>query len=39
MVFQQASDLCLREDVRGFIVNLKVSNRYSKSYSTAWSRA
>ena len=32
MTVKQVSDLCLREAGRGFIVSLKVSNRYSASY-------
>ena len=31
MTVKQVSDLCLREAGRGFIVSLKVSNRYSAS--------
>ena len=32
MVVKLVSDLCLREAGRGFIISLKASNRYSKTY-------
>lgn len=32
MIVKLVSDLCLREAGRGFIISLKASNRYSKTY-------
>ena len=39
MTVKQVSDLCLREAGRGFIVSLKVSNRYSASCLESLERA